>query len=179
MLAKEILENSFSRQNPSSEYTRLLNLYQEHHESAAQKNWNKDVYPGKSLWPHLGFIRALTQKHKTQTILDYGAGKGLQYKNLRVKEAGKNKIHSSVEKYWDVSVTCYDPGNVEFQKFPEGTFDGVVSTDVLEHCPREDLSWIIGEMFEKFSRRPKIRDGWKKRTSCLGETNRTDPLPRE
>ncbi len=149
MLAEQKNDTPFSRSNPSDEYKRLLALYQEHHESASQKNWDKDVYPGKSLWPHLGFMRALTRKYSAQTVMDYGAGKGLQYKNLRVKEAGKNKIHSSVENYWDASVTCYDPGNVAFQKFPEGTFDGVVSTDVLEHCPKDDLAWIIEEMFQK------------------------------
>jgi hypothetical protein len=34
-----------------------------------------------------------------------------------------------------------------FSALPEGRFDGVVCTDVLEHCPEEDLPWIVGELF--------------------------------
>ena len=34
-------------------------------------------------------------------------------------------------------------------QLPEEKFDRVISTDVLEHCPEEDISWIIDEMFAK------------------------------
>jgi hypothetical protein len=30
---------------------------------------------------------------------------------------------------------------------PQQKFDGVISTDVLEHCPEEDLPWILDEIF--------------------------------
>ena len=30
---------------------------------------------------------------------------------------------------------------------PRARFDGVISTDVLEHCPAEDIPWIIDEIF--------------------------------
>ena len=141
----------FSRTNPSPRYTELLDLYQSHHASGDKKNWSEGtVYPGKSLWPYLGYIKALVMRHNVSGLLDYGAGKGLQYTNLRVKEAGRSKIHSSVQNYWGVeNVHCYDPGTERFNTFPEGTFEGVVSTDVLEHCPAEDLPWIIDEMFAK------------------------------
>jgi hypothetical protein len=31
---------------------------------------------------------------------------------------------------------------------PGNSFDGVISTDVLEHCPEDDLPWIVQELFD-------------------------------
>ncbi len=42
---------------------------------------------------------------------------------------------------------CYDPGYPPYAALPEGKFDGVISTDVLEHCPEEDMPWIVAELF--------------------------------
>src|SRR5690606_11800435 len=57
-------------------------------------------------------------------------------------------VHDSVLDYWDIAaVHCYDPCYAPYSKLPEGRFDGVVCTDVLEHCPEQDLPWIIGEIF--------------------------------
>ena len=142
------LQNDYSRQNPSPEYLRLSALYRELHSSGHIDNKGTDIYPGRSLWPHIGFIKALIERYGIKSILDYGAGKGKQYTNLWVKPA-KGKIYSSVEEYWQAKVICYDAGNSAFNTWPEGSFDAVISTDVLEHCSREDLGWIIGEMFEK------------------------------
>ena len=44
-------------------------------------------------------------------------------------------------------VACYDPSYAPFSLLPQGPFDGVICTDVLEHCPEEDLDWIVGELF--------------------------------
>ena len=49
---------------------------------------------------------------------------------------------------WGVdTITCFDPGYQPFNRLPKGQFDGVVSTDVLEHCPREDIPWLLNEIF--------------------------------
>jgi hypothetical protein len=54
----------------------------------------------------------------------------------------------SMQEYWGVeSIRCYDPGYPPFSTLPEGRFDGVICTDVLEHCPEADLQWIVGELF--------------------------------
>lgn len=146
--AQEQKTYPYSRENPSPDYNRLAEQYRLHHAKGQDGDWKKDVYPGKSLWPHIGFIKALCDKYGAKTVLDYGAGKGLQYTNLRVKVA-KGKMYSGIEKYWGVKAACYDAGNPKFREFPKGTFDGVISTDVLEHIARDDLRWIIGEMFAK------------------------------
>ncbi len=145
---KRDTQDCYSRNNPSPEYLRLSALYKEMHSPEKKDVKGTNVYPGRSLWPHIGFIKSLCDQYNVETILDYGAGKGQQYTDLWVKPM-KRRIYFSIEKYWSARVTCYDAGNPEFNVWPEGQFDAVISTDVLEHCPREDLSWIIGEMFEK------------------------------
>lgn len=45
---------------------------------------------------------------------------------------------------WRVdSITLYDPGYEPYSTLPVGDFDGVICTDVLEHCPEEDIPWIF------------------------------------
>lgn len=59
---------------------------------------------------------------------------------------------NSVPAFWGTHITCYDPGYAPHCDLPTRTFDGVVCTDCLEHCPEEDLTWIVGELFS-FARR--------------------------
>lgn len=148
MSAEKIKTENYSRENPSPKYRRLVKLYEELHETNGTQG-EKVVYPGKNLYPFIGYIRTLIEKYDAKDLMDYGAGKGMQYSHVRPKLA-KGQIYRSIPEFWGLSnIHCYDAGNEEFQKFPEGTFDGVISTDVLEHCPKDDLEWIIDEMFSK------------------------------
>src|SRR5262249_29661429 len=38
-------------------------------------------------------------------------------------------------------------GHEPFNRLPSGKYDGVICTDVLEHCPEDDMTWIVGELF--------------------------------
>ncbi len=64
-------------------------------------------------------------------------------------KVAKAKMYPRVTSYWGVKATCYDAGYQPFNQWPSGTFDAVISTDVLEHCSQDDMEWILGEMFEK------------------------------
>ncbi|HZQ71811.1 MAG TPA: FkbM family methyltransferase [Burkholderiales bacterium] len=111
-----------------------------------------DTFPGRSLFAHLDPIRRLVQKTGAKTILDYGSGKGLQYRAHPILVDGR-AVADSVAEYWDVDeVRCYDPGYEPYAALPADKFDGVISTDVLEHCPEDDLAWILDEAFA-FARR--------------------------
>ena len=58
-----------------------------------------------------------------------------------------------MQEYWGVErIVCFDPAYEPFSRAPQGLFDGVICTDVLEHCPEADLPWIIAELFG-FARR--------------------------
>ena len=46
--------------------------------------------------------------------------------------------------YFGIHQLClYDPAFPGHWTLPPGEFDVVVCTDVLEHCPEEDLDWIL------------------------------------
>jgi len=105
------------------------------------------TFPGQSLLAHVQRIKRLVDATRARTILDYGAGKGLQYQPQKIIIDGRH-VADGVAEYWDVDeVRCYDPGYEPHRALPTGRFDGVVCTDVLEHCPEEDLAWILEEIF--------------------------------
>lgn len=138
----------FTRANPSPRYRELLALYARMHIEGETRLGipPAQTFPGSSLAPHIGRIKQLIDATGAKTVLDYGAGKGQQYRPQKIVVDGKH-VADGIAEYWDVEVQCYDPGYATHSKLPEETFDGVVCTDVLEHCPEEDIPWIIDEIF--------------------------------
>ena len=139
---------SFTRTSPSPRYQRLLALYREmHSDGEVHLGIPPDqTFPGKSLPPQAGHIKRLIAATGAKTVLDYGCGKGNQYLPLPWKDEG-GTVHVGIAAWWGVEVHCYDPAYPKFAELPTGEFDGVISTDVLEHCPEEDMPWIVGELF--------------------------------
>jgi hypothetical protein len=140
--------SQFSRENPSPRFQQLGELYRQVHASGLAKGAAPaKVFSGRSLLQHIGIVRELVQYTGARSILDYGCGKALLYreKNLKLPEG---VTIPSVQEFWGVEdIRFYDPGVEEFATRPQGEFDGVVSTDVLEHIPEEDLDWVLGECF--------------------------------
>jgi len=139
----------YSRQNPSPRYEELLTLYRQmHSEGVPDGNLSPDqTFPGKSLNNHVARIGQIITVLGSETILDYGSGKGRQYGPVTIRGSDGTSF-DSIQAFWRVnSITCYDPAYKPYNTLPDGTFDGVVSTDVLEHCPKEDMPWIIEEIF--------------------------------
>lgn len=140
---------NYSRTNPSTRYVELRDLYRAMHEKGETLLGipPEHTFPGKSLLPQVGRIKRLMDQTQARTILDYGSGKGLQYEPHRIKDDAGGEWPSIMD-YWDIDeVICYDPCYAPFSKLPTGKFDGVISTDVLEHCPEQDVPWIIDEIF--------------------------------
>jgi len=111
-----------------------IEQYKQYH---AELNTN---YPGNNLKPQLHHIKDLVQDTKAKTLLDFGCGKGLQYT--------KYKHHKEL----GVMPALYDPAVPEYNTLPEGTFDGVYSTDVMEHIPKEQIPETFQTIFEKAER---------------------------
>lgn len=86
-------------------------------------------FNGDSLTMHIPEIKKLIRKYDCKTILDYGCGKAKAHKK---------------EKLGDV--TLYDPYYEPYSKPPQGTFDMVICTDVLEHVPYSDIVRVIKEL---------------------------------
>lgn len=138
---------AFSRDNPSPRYRQLAALYAQMHVEGETRLGipAAQTFPGSSLAPHIARIKRMIDATKAKTILDYGAGKGLQYRPQKIVVDGRH-VADGIAEYWDAEVFCYDPGYAPHSALPKGVFDGVISTDVLEHCPEEDLPWILDEI---------------------------------
>ena len=140
---------SYTRENPSPDYRRMVALYRELHTGGEQVLGltADETYPGISMLPHAKRIKELIDRTGARTVLDYGCGKGYQYDLQKIDIPGAG-VQDSVLDYWDIDeVRCYDPCYQRYSTLPEGKFDGVISTDVLEHCGEGDIPWIVAEMF--------------------------------
>jgi len=147
---KEPKREVYTRTAPSKRFLELGKLYAQMHEEGEQKIGIKpeNTFAGQSLYPHIGRIGAELKASGSKTLLDYGAGKGLAYKQKPLKLPNGEQAES-LQAHWGLdSITCYDPGYEPFSKLPQGKFDAVICTDVLEHIPEEDLDWVLGEVFD-------------------------------
>lgn len=139
----------FTRDHPSPRYHELVSLYRQMHEHGEQFLGTRaaETFPGLSLDAQIARIKALIARTGAQTVLDYGCGKGQQYQPRRISDGNGGQWPSVID-FWGVDeIVCYDPCYEPYSKLPEGKFDGVISTDVLEHCPEQDVPWIIDEIF--------------------------------
>ena len=139
----------YTRENPSPEYLAMVRLYESMHAEGGQSAGKsvKDTFPGKMLINHAADIRDMIEHTAALNILDYGAGKGLAYEQTDVSISPGLAV-DSIQSYWGVDdIRCYDPGYAPFSALPDQQYDGVISTDVLEHITEPDVPWIIEEMF--------------------------------
>lgn len=140
---------SYTRENPSPAYRELQKIYADIHSEGLpdREIGAASLFDGASLRPHMDDVRRLAAATNARTILDFGSGKGLQYEAERI-ELGDGRTIGRVADYWNVDeIACYDPGVARFASYPERTFDGLVSTDVLEHVPADDIVWTLREFF--------------------------------
>jgi len=85
-------------------------------------------------------IKALVQKTGSRTLLDFGCGKAHNYTKSHINRAFGIK---------DGNVSLYDPGYEQYEDMPEGQFDCLICTDVMEHIPEELIDETLQTMFSK------------------------------
>ncbi len=90
---------------------------------------DKKYFSGTSLTPHINEIKALIKEYDCKSILDYGCGKATCHKD--------NKLGN---------VTLYDPYYGPYSKEPQGAFDMVICTDVLEHVPENEVGKVLADL---------------------------------
>jgi len=139
----------YSRGNPSPRYRELAEAYRQLH-TEGERFLNiapADTFPGLSLPAQAKRVKRLIAATGAANILDYGSGKGRQYDRRKLRGEDE-QVYDGIQDYWGVDfIQCYDPGYGPFSALPDRRFDGVICTDVLEHCPEEDMPWIVDEMF--------------------------------
>ena len=105
-----------------------MSLYDIYLEQAKLYHQDDKIWQGTSLINYIPKINQIIKNKDIKTILDYGCGKA--------------KHHP---KEWNA--IKYDPAIQDYQNKPQDKYDLVISTDVLEHIPVENLKQTIDEIF--------------------------------
>lgn len=134
----------YTKDNPSPEYIKLIQDYVFIHKNGTANKTPINTYNGLSTIGFADFLKNVFDKNKCKTLLDYGSGKGDRY----FKESSSGGINfPPLKDYWNIEPTLFDPG-VPHPKPSNGKmFDAVISIDVLEHIPLQDLLWVVEEIF--------------------------------
>lgn len=114
--------------------------YQQYYAEMHSKNYLGDEYDVSLNPKDCQHIKRLVEETWSSTILDFGCGKARQYDEFFLHQSfgiKRKNIH------------CYDPGVPEFSTIPLGVFDGVISTDVFEHIPEDELEESFKLVFSK------------------------------
>lgn len=91
---------------------------------------------GNSLHQRVDEINELVITTSSKTLLDFGSGKGIPYKDSH-----------RIQDIFGIMPTLYDPAIDEINILPKSTFDGIFSTDVMEHIPEDEIDEIFDYMF--------------------------------
>lgn len=127
--------------------TEFSRLYDTALEEARAHHASSKTYSGKFLRPHAPFIRTLIEKFGARTLLDYGCGKGAQYSWVSDGDEASIPGGQTIEQYWGLEATKYDPAYPPFAAEPVGLFDVVVCTHVLGSIPTRDLADVLERLF--------------------------------
>jgi hypothetical protein len=92
---------------------------------------------GDSIMQHEKVIYKLLRKTDSRTALDFGCGRGDPWKR-----------YSFQDKLRLDSIALYDPAFPKHDKLPDGTFDAVLCSDVLEHVPEDEVVDFVNRLFD-------------------------------
>jgi len=109
-----------------------VTLYRQMHEDPL-------MFGGDTTKMYVKQINELITKFNVSSILDYGCGKGFQYTRDRIHHEHFNSIMPAL----------FDIGVSDYQHLPSGTFDAVISIDVLEHIPEIQLEYVLKQIYSK------------------------------
>jgi hypothetical protein len=137
----------YSEDRPSRRYGELADQYRIMHErgAVAQGKSPEETFGGKSMRRHIEPIARLIRETGARTILDFGAGKGRFYASD--PDAGPGARIKSMPGWPGARITCYDPGYEPFSGPYDDAYDGVITVDVVEHIPEEDIPWVLRHLF--------------------------------
>jgi hypothetical protein len=141
-----------SREKPSQDYKELLDEYKLLHTNGNDIVSGKDIFNGISLVYYLKDIEGIINQEYCRSILDYGCGKAWLYSEDKYKQIPIDKqghlLPRPLPELWGLDYfSLYDPGYEKYNKLPKGKYDGVISSDVIEHIDEKDSDWVLNEIF--------------------------------
>ena len=141
-----------SKNIPSKEYLQNLEYYKKMHSEgfdliSGKRRSGSEAYDGHSTLAFAKLIRDIINKNQIKSMLDYGSGKGFYYENpFNIK----NLKIDSLKKYWDIEIDLFDPCYKKNSLIDENKlYDLVISIDVLEHIPSQDIGWVLEKIISK------------------------------
>jgi hypothetical protein len=113
---------------PSEKYVELVEAYKDLHKE-------EDKFRGISLVPFAYDIYNILLHNNCKSILDYGCGKAIPYKENHRDVDPKKKIPNfdkPLHKWWGIDeLFLYDPAYPEHDKLPTKKYDMVICTDMF------------------------------------------------
>jgi len=143
------LASPFTAKSPSPRYAALLAQYELMHQAGKADSQSQGA---KTFEGFVGFsivapyVRRFGKLIGAKSLLDYGGGRGMQYR-LGPITTGEETFADPLVYLGIEQVACFDPGFD--RELPSDEFDLVICVDALEHCDRQDLPWIVRQLFEK------------------------------
>lgn len=129
----------------STNYYEIIEKYKKFHINGSKKLPGSKTFLGYSLVKWVHKIREIIDSSNSKTIIDYGCGKAFLYNN---KITISNQTFTNIQEYWGIEdVLLYDPAVKKYSLQPVEKVDGVISTDVIEHIPEEDVIAFIDNLF--------------------------------
>lgn len=91
---------------------------------------------GRTVGTWAGEIKGILKKNNCRSILDYGCGDALAYKEDGLR--------------WPVPIIhFYDPAHPDYCKRPMGPYDCVICCDVAEHVPEDEVDEFLEDVFSQ------------------------------
>ena len=135
-----------SKNKYSTNYYVIIEKYKNFHINGTEKLSGSATFLGYSLVKWVHKIREIINSSNSKTLIDYGCGKALLYNN---KITFPNQTFKNIQEYWGVEdVFLYDPAVEKYSIKPVKKVDGIISTDVIEHIPEEDVIVFIDNLFK-------------------------------
>jgi len=130
----------------SNNYYEIIEKYKNFHIKGSAKLPGSKTFLGYSLVKWVHKIREIIYSSNSKTLIDYGCGKAFLYNN---KITISNQTFINIKEYWGIEdVLLYDPAVEKYSLQPVEKVDGIISTDVIEHIPEEDVIAFIDNLFK-------------------------------
>ena len=93
----------------------------------------KDKFKGYSLKENLSFIDNIIKTNNINSIMDYGCGKAMSYKDYPFEKK-------------QLDIFLYDPYFFKYRKLPKKKFELLICTDVMEHIQKNEIENTLAKM---------------------------------